>query len=144
MHSLKRPLAATGAAALLALSLTACGGGYPSDASDKDFCGGITDIVAASSVEGDEPTEEEWEKIQESYADLGDIGTPEGIGDEERNGFEVAVDAITDLDFDDAKKAFGDEDGEDTIPGVSKDDEKDVETFFDYAQETCADAISGE
>ena len=142
MTPIKRPLAAAGAAVLLSLSLSACGG-YPADASQKDFCAALADIFeVSSSIEGDEPTEGEWEKIQASYEDLGDVGTPDDIGEDERNGFEVVVDAITDLDYDEAKKSFGDEDGSDEIPGVSKDEEKDAEKFFTYASTTCADELS--
>lgn len=144
MTPIKRPLAAAGAAVLLGLTLTACGGSYPSDASKKDFCGGVEDVITATTaVEGEEPTEKEWEKLQEVYGDLGEIGTPKGIGDAERNGFEVIVDAITDLDYDEAKKSFGDDDGEDTIPGVSKEDEKDADKFFEYLGTTCADQLGG-
>lgn len=141
MTPFKRPLVAAGAAVLLALSLTACGGGHPTDASAKDFCAAVTEAgTVASEVEGDEPTETEWKKIQKSYEELGEVGTPEDIKDAERNGFEVMVDAVTGLDYDDAKKAFGSEDGDDSIPGVSKDDEKDVDAFFEYAGTACADA----
>ncbi|TNM42025.1 hypothetical protein FHP29_08670 [Nocardioides albidus] len=145
MTPFKRPLAAAGAAVLLGLTLSACGGGgHPTDASKKEFCGGVEDVITTTnSVEGDEPTEAEWKKLQEAYGDLGDIGTPKGISDTERNGFEVIVDAITDLDYDEAKKSFGDKDGEDNIPGVSKDDEKDADKFFDYLTETCADQLGG-
>lgn len=142
MTPIKRPMAAAGAAVLLSLSLSACGG-YPTDASKKDFCAALGDIAeVSSSIEGDEPTEKEWERIQGSYEDLGDVGTPDGIGEDERNGFEVIVDAITDLDYDEAKKSFGEEDGSDDIPGVSKDEEKDAEKFFTYAGTTCADELS--
>ncbi|MEV5000202.1 hypothetical protein [Nocardioides sp. LML1-1-1.1] len=144
MTPIKRPLAAVGAAALLALSLTACGGSSPTDASEDDFCASLKDTVsAATSVKGDEPTEDEWKDIQKAYQDLGDTGTPKGIGDDERNGFEVITDAIGDLDYDEAKKSFGDKDGSSDVPGVSKDDQKDAEKFFTYAGETCQDALGG-
>ncbi len=140
MTSIKRPLGTLGAGVLLALSLTACGGGYPTDASSKDFCGGITDVVAKSSdLAGEEPTEDEWKDIQAAYEDLGDIGTPEKISDDEREGFEIVVDVVTDLDYDEAEKEFGDKGGEDNLPGVSDDDNKLVEKFFVYAQKECAD-----
>lgn len=144
MTSIKRPLAAAGAAVLMGLTLTACGGSYPTDASKDDFCGGFKDIVTASTgLKGEEPSEDEWKKIQEAYGDLGDTGTPKGIGDDERKGFEAMVKAITDLDYKDAKKAFGDKDGESSVPGVSKDDEDDIEKFTKYVGTTCADALSG-
>ncbi len=142
MTPIKRPLATAGAAVLLALSLTACGGA-PTDASEEDFCDAVGKTVEViGSVEGDEPTEEEWEKVQGAYEDLGDVGTPEDIGEDERNGFEVVVDAITGLDYDEAKKSFGEEDGSDEIPGVSKDDEKDADRFFEYVGTTCQDQLT--
>ncbi len=142
MTPIKRPLAAVGAAGLLALSLTACGGS-PTDASKDDFCAAIKDTVtSATSVEGDEPTEEEWKDVQKAYEDLGDTGTPEDIGDAERNGFEVITDAISGLDYDEAKKSFGSKDGSDDVPGVSKDEQDDAEKFFTYAGETCQDAMT--
>ena len=144
MTTIKRPLAAAGVAVLLGLTLSACGGSYPEDASKKDFCGGLKDAATASTnVKGEEPNEAEWKKIQKSYGDLGDIGTPKGIGKDERAGFEVIVDAITGLDYDKAKKSFGNKDGSNEIPGVSKDDEKKAEKFFTYAASTCASELAG-
>ncbi|AIY19376.1 hypothetical protein ACIRN4_02975 [Pimelobacter simplex] len=144
MTSIKRPLAAAGAAVLMGLTLTACGGSSPTDASKDDFCGSFKDIVSTTtSVKGDEPNEDEWKKIQKSYEDLGEVGTPKGIGDDERKGFEAMVDAISGLDYKDAKKAFGDKDGSSSVPGVSKDDEDNIEKFTKYVGTTCADALSG-
>ena len=144
MTTIKRPLAAAGVAALLGLTLTACGNSYPEDASKKDFCGGLKDaFTVTTSVKGDEPSESEWKKIQKSYGDLGDIGTPKGIGKDERTGFEVIVDAITGLDYKEAKKSFGNKDGSNSIPGVSKDDEKKAEKFFEYATTTCQSELAG-
>ena len=34
-------------------------------------------------------------------------------------------------------------DSDTKLPGVSKDDEKDAETFFTYVQKECADSITG-
>ena len=98
MTPFKRPLASAGTAVLLGLSLAACGGSYPEDASKDDFCGALGDVFDVSSgIEGEEPTEDEWGDIQQSYEDLGDTGTPDDIGEDERRGFEVAVDTNTDL-----------------------------------------------
>lgn len=140
MTPIKRPLAAAGAGALLALALTACGGDAPTDASTRDFCDAVQDIFETNSeVQGDEPTEDEWEEIQDAYDDLGEVGTPDDIGDSERNGFEVVVDTITGLDYDEAKKVFASED--DSIPGVSEEEDKDADAFFEYVEEKCADAL---
>ena len=177
MRSLKRPLAATGAAVLLVLSLAACGDdgdeksgddksteatestnddassdataaeestSGTADASTEDFCGGVEDIVEVSGdLEGEEPNEAEWEEIQEAYADLGEIGPPDDIPAEEREGFDVVIEAITTLSYDDAKAAFGDEDSSDDIPGVSPADNAKAEKFFAWAATACPDLAGG-
>lgn len=144
MTPFKRPASAAGAAVLLALFLSACGSSYPTDASKEDFCNALGDVVTTSiQIEGEEPTEDEWEDIQQSYADLGDTGTPEDIGEDERKGFEVVVDTITDLDYDEAKDEFGDRGGEDVIPGVSEEENDNADKFFDYAATECAKELGG-
>lgn len=136
MTRIKRPAAALSATVLLAFSLTACGGA-PTDASEEDFCKALADVfepLVAASFE--EPTEEQWEDIQDSVEDLEEVGTPEDISDDERNGFEVFVEAVGDADYDDIKDG---EDGE--IPGVSEDDEADADKFFAYGAEKCPESF---
>lgn len=143
MNVIKRPLAATSVAVLLGLALTSCGDSYPTDASKSDFCKEIGDTVKVTSkVTGDEPNESQWKDVQKAYGDLGDVGTPKGIGDSERKGFEVIVDTITGLDYDEAKKEFGDKGGDD-LPGVSKSDSKKADKFFEYAGKECAGQLGG-
>lgn len=137
MTRIKRPAAAVGAAALLAFSLTACGGS-PTDASKKDFCGAFEDAFTPLldiSAEG-EPSEEQWEDFQDAVAELKDVGTPDGISDDEREGFEVFVDAVADADYDDVKDSEADE-----FPGVDEDDQAKATKFFGYATTTCPDAF---
>ena len=142
MTSIQRPAAAAGAAVLLALSLTACGSSYPTDAPKSDFCDSFAKAALTSfDIEGEEPTEDEWENIQKAYEDLGEVGTPDNISDDNREGFEVAVDTITDLSYDDAKESFGDE-GDDNLPGVSKEESDKAEQFFDWAGGECEAEIS--
>lgn len=135
MTRIKRPAAAAGAAVLLAFSLTACGGA-PDDASEGDFCDAFKGVFdSLLSAEGDTPTEDEWEGFQDAVGELEDTGTPEDISDDERNGFEVFVEAVADADYDDVKDESGD------IPGVSDDDQADGELFFAYGTKTCPDAL---
>ncbi len=138
MTSIKRPLAAAGAAAMLGLTLTACGGSdYPTDASAKEFCSSfVSAATVIGTVQGDQPNEAEWKKVQKAFESVGKVGTPKDISKDERKGFEVMVDTITGLDYADAKKSFG----KGNVPGVSKDDEKAVNKFTDYAGKTCASA----
>lgn len=135
MTRIKRPAAAVGAA-LLALSLTACGGA-PTDASEEDFCDAFGNVFEPLlSVSGDEPTEEQWEEFKDATSEFEDVGTPDDISDDEREGFEIYVEAVADADYDDVKDSEDDE-----FPGVDEDDNDKVEKFFSYATETCPDAF---
>ncbi len=135
MTRIKRPIAVVGATALLSFSLTACGGA-PTDASKDDFCksvGGVFETLFAADADG--PSEDQWKDVQDAVSELEDTGTPDGISDDERNGFEVFTEAVADADYDDIK------DSDDEIPGVDKDDQADGEKFFSYAAETCPEDI---
>ena len=143
MTPIKRPLAAAGAAALLALSLSACGGA-PSDASVEDFCkvtqdeAGQEDFVKAIQ-------DEDWDKIEELIKDQADdveeVGTPDDISDDAREGFEIQLDAAKGISADDLEKAFKDD--EDPFEeGLSSDDKKKVEAYSEYESKTCDESDS--
>lgn len=135
MTRIKRPAAAAGAAVLLAFSLTACGGA-PDDASEDDFCDAFAGVFEPfADITGD-PTEDQWEDFQDATGELEDTGTPDNISGDEREGFEIFVEAIGDADYDDIKDA-----DEESFPGVDKDDEAKVTQFFGYAGETCPEAF---
>jgi hypothetical protein len=152
MTPIKRLAAAGSTAALLAFSLTACGGdastdasqksSAPTDASTDDFCEAFnssTDVFADIDPEG-EPSEQAGEAVDafKEYADkLEKVGTPDGISDDEREGFEIIVEELGDLDEGEVEKYLEDPSGED-IAQVSEDDEKKVDAFTAYAGEECA------
>lgn len=144
MTPIKRPLAAAGAAALLALTLTACGGA-PADASVDDFCkvtqdeGGQEDFFKAIE-------EEDWDKVEELIKDQADeveeVGTPDDISDDAREGFEIQLDAAKGISADDLEKAFKDD--EDPFEAdLSGDEKKKVEAYNEYETETCDESDSG-
>lgn len=144
MNRIKRPAVTLGAAALLAVSLTACGGGgasgAPEDASTDDFCSAFEDYgTAFSSVEGEKPTEEEFDEIIDKVDAISEVGTPEDISEGEREGFEIFVDELGDLDYSDVEDAEGS-----NLVEVSDDDNAKVEEFVTYAGETCSGAGSTE
>lgn len=116
------------AASLLLVAGTAVGcGGAPTDASKEDFCEAYTDTSALQEAgEGDKL----GEKIQDYGKGLEDVGTPKDISDDERDGFEVYVDALKDVDDDATAEDLQE-------PDVSKDDEKKAEKFTEYAQKKC-------
>ena len=140
MTPIKRLAGTGGAAVLLALSLTACGGGAsdaPDDASAKEFCEAYN---ASSDLGEDASAEDQVEEAKDQADKIIDVGTPKDISDDEREGFEIFVDAIKDLDEDDVKK-FSDAGSEDDFKdalGASDDDFKKVTAFLTYAAETCA------
>jgi hypothetical protein len=141
MTPMKRPLASAGAVVLLALSLTACGGGAPSDASVKDFCSISAQTADEEFLKAFE--KKDYDKIadlfQQQAEEAEKIGTPKGIPDDAREGFEIQVDALKDIDGDTVKKAFESKDPskfEDEL--ISKDDQKKVEAFTKYENEKCS------
>jgi hypothetical protein len=108
-----------GAAALVvAGATTACGA--PTDASKADFC----DAVEKVSKNADD-----YDEARDAALDLGDVGTPEGISDDAREGFEISIDAFDEAeDEKDLDKAQDD---------LSSDDKKKVEAFSSYIDKTC-------
>lgn len=139
MTRFKRPAAAAGAAALLAFSLSACGGSDAADAPDSaskdEFCDGWNAVFEPLAEAGSgDPTEEQFDEFKEGVEGLTDIGTPEGISDEAREGFEIFVDAVADAEFSDFDEAEGD-----NLPGVSEDDSAKAQAFVEYAVTECTE-----
>lgn len=123
----------TGAALLLVVGTSAaCGGSdagsAPDNASKEDFCEAY---VGFYELEDDATG-----KDLHDYADeLEDTGTPDDMSDEEREGFEVYIDAINDVDEDEKVEDMDD-------PDVSKSDEEKGKAFSEYANEKCKDEIN--
>ncbi|GAA1913538.1 hypothetical protein GCM10009737_13610 [Nocardioides lentus] len=145
----KRRLAAFAAPALLAASLTACGaGGPPADASEDDFCaaynGPLEDAISSSIEEGGEPDGTViYDAVQDQATQLEETGTPEGVSDEQREGFEIYVDTITSVSEDDFVAAIEEGEEPDETADLSDEDEDRVNDFTDYASETCGEPAAG-
>jgi hypothetical protein len=141
MTSIKRLAGTAGAGVLLAFSLTACGGGAsdaPDDASKEDFC----DAYNSSSDLGEDASAEEQVEAAKDQADkIIDVGTPEDMSDDEREGFEIFTDAIKDVDEDDIDKftEAGSEDEFQDALGTSDDDFEKVTAFLTYTSTTCSE-----
>jgi hypothetical protein len=141
MTPIKRSLGAVGAAVLLAATLSACGGGPPTDASKGDFCDDVVNAEPdlsgldpeASPEEQAKAFKEELDKITEKAEE---IGTPEDIPDDAREGFEITIDKANDLDEGDLEKAIEDQD-EDFFD-VSDDEQDKLDAFNEWSQEYCA------
>lgn len=138
MISIKRPLLALGAAALMTVSLTACGGasGAPKDASVSDFCAAMSSQDAAGQKLGDKDYDKAADLLHKLADELKKTGTPKGISDEERKGFEVEVDKLGGVSSGDLKKA--DEDDNAELFKVSGDDKKAADAFDSYFAKTCS------
>ncbi|HEY1133794.1 MAG TPA: hypothetical protein VGE77_04400 [Nocardioides sp.] len=122
---MKRVLSAA-ALVLAGATLTACGGA-PTDASESDFCdafeSAFTDVGEQAMKEGDEEVD-----FGDAIDELEETGTPEGISDDAREGFENLVDALKDAD------------GK-TVDELNEEDSDDLdgdEAFSTYYAETCA------
>lgn len=121
-------------------AVTACGGDAPADASVEDFCGGLTAVGEAyGEVDPEAPTEEQVSGIKEAVADLVDIGTPEDISDDAREGFDLVTGSVADLD-DDASVEELEQAGEE----FSGSDEEKADAFDEYVEQTCDDLSGGD
>lgn len=153
MRTPKRSMAAA-TAALFIFSLSACGDsdkgddkgsdkddkdsssseepeGPAADASEDDFCGAFSNEDLA---EVDEEDFEAQADALHDYADaLEDVGTPDDIPDDARDGYEVLLEAYRDIEAGDLE----DEDAQADLEEKYKDDQDDIEAFFTYATEKC-------
>ena len=152
---LKRALA-TGAAVVIAgFSLTACGdddgggnggsgngsdaGDAPDGATTEEFCGVWTDDSLGGS-EGDSP-DEQADAAHEAADKLAEVGTPEGMDESARNGFEVFVEFLSKVDGDDIESFTnanpGDPDAFAESLGIDKEEGENVIAFITYSAQEC-------
>ncbi|GAA1504319.1 hypothetical protein [Nocardioides humi] len=129
MHTSR--IAGTAAGLLLAVALTGCGGS-PGDASSEDFCA-VWKADSGNDVDA----------VRDRAEDLDEVGTPGDIDDAARNGFEVFVEQLGEVDeaqLRELDQVAADASGLADVYGIDEDDAADVIAFFDYANGTCADA----
>lgn len=118
-------LAKVGASLVLVGVMTAaCGGGDgPTDASSDEFCDAWEKTGQVFAENSDD-----WDKIEEAYDETFEVGTPENIDDDAREGFEILKDEFDSYDsLDDMKEA--EEPGEEDMEKVT--------AFTDYQMEEC-------
>ena len=116
-----RRLALASAGLMLLGGLTACGGS-PDDASKGDFCNAFKKVGKTGSSD--------FKKFQDTVAEFGDVGTPKEISDDARKGFEFLIDKAGSADNEKDFKKVGD--------NLSKDEEKQIKAFSEYAAKTCS------
>jgi len=144
MTFIKRCAVAGTTAVLLAFSLTACGGDDASDASDAPDDASVEDFCEAfnedDGLDEDASAEEQVDAAKEQADKVIEAGTPEDMTDDEREGFEIFVDAIKDLDEDAIKDFEGaeDENAYREALGVDEDEFEKVTAFLTYSSEACS------
>ncbi len=150
---------ATGAAIVVAgFPLTACGGdgdgggegkgasdvaNSPDDASLEDFCAVWNDDSIGGGA--DDSADEQADAAHEAADKLAEVGSPEGMEESARNGYEVFLEFLSDVDGTDIEKfaeTTPDPDAFAEALGIDKDDADDVISFITYASQQCLDIPS--
>ena len=130
---------------LVAGSTVACGGGdgsgegsdsAPADASTADFCGVFEDFYKVVGELGAEAENSELiSALKDTGKDLEKVGTPEDMPEDAREGFELTVQTIEDIDADATEK-----DLEDLEKDFTEEQKKQSEAFDAYLSETCQES----
>ncbi len=149
---LKRAIATGAALAVAGFGLTACGGDgdgggdtsasdvadSPDDATLEDFCAVWNDDSIGGGA--DDSADEQAEAAHEAADKLAEVGSPEGMEESARNGYEVFLEFLSDVDGTDIEKfaeTTPDPDAFAEALGIDKDDADDVIAFITYASQQC-------
>lgn len=123
-----RRIMTVAAIGLAGATLTACGS-PPEDASTEDFCKAWTsfgETIATDKVDED--------KVKDAVSEIEEVGTPKEIEGDAREGFELTVDLLNDVDYGaedlEAEMEKADED-------VSDEDQKKLDAFEEKSGELC-------
>lgn len=137
----------TAAALLIGAVTSACGGGgggAPTDASESDFCDTQTSLIKDLIPDMSNPvapSDEDMAKAVKGWgAKLEKVGTPKGISDDARKGFEAVVEQANDIDASD----FSIDNLEELSQGgedASAEVKKQTTAFSTYLTETCGDMM---
>ena len=108
-------------------------GGPPTNASVEDFCGTFLDMIQQASEAGQDISDADAIKVAKQTADkLAEIGTPEGIPDDARVAFELAIDKIQSIPDDATRKemnAIADD--------LTDEQRKNLDALTTYVTSTC-------
>ncbi len=89
----------------------------------------------------DDTADEQADAAHEAADKLAEVGSPEGMEDGARNGYEVFLEFLSDVDGDDIAKFAeanpADPDAFADSLGIDKDDADDVIAFITYASQQC-------
>ncbi|MDR7252962.1 hypothetical protein J2X46_001947 [Nocardioides sp. BE266] len=135
-------LTTTSAILLVAAVTAACGGGgggAPADASKDDFCKAQSSLftnldIDLTNPDAALPSEKELADAMHTWAkEIEKVGTPDGISDDAREGFEETIKAAKDISEADLKSP----DLDALESDMSADAKKKVEAFTTYVGDTC-------
>lgn len=147
LSRISRPLVALGFGTVLAAGLTACGGSdvdsstsAPEGASKKEYCKAAEAVFGGTAL-SDAVKDKDWDKladrIHEGAEKLEEVGTPDGISKEARDGFGIQVNALKKIEAGDLEKAFEKPTGDPFDITISKADQKKAQTYLEYQLKTC-------
>jgi hypothetical protein len=146
--TMRTRLGLSSAVLLVGVVTAACGGGgsgAPSDASEDGFCDAanslLTDLMPEDMSTPEVPSDEDMAQAVKDWGNrMEEVGTPDGISDEARDGFEAVLAQIEDIDSSD----FSAENLEELGDGgaqASEEVQRQAEAFGDYVTETCGDPM---
>ncbi len=138
-------LALTSTVLVVGAATSACGGGAPADASEKDFCDTqsslFADLLPEDMSAPELPSNEEMAQAVKDWGrELEEVGTPDDISDEARAGFEQLVEQAGEIDAAD----FSIDKLEELEQGgadASEAAQKEADAFADYLTTTCGDPL---
>lgn len=139
-------LTVSSAVLLVGAVTSACGGGgsgAPTDASEDRFCEAVSsltaDLVPEDTSNTEMPSDEELaQSVKDWAAEMERVGTPEGISEDARAGFETVVEQTQDIDASDFSIENLEQLGEGGAD-ASEQEKTEAEAFGTYLSETCGD-----
>ncbi|MFW6773390.1 hypothetical protein ACOACO_03825 [Nocardioides sp. CPCC 205120] len=114
-------------------TLSACGGGAPTDASEEDFCSSFDSAMSSLGDQAELEADDEVD-LGDAIDELESTGTPEDIPDDAREGYESLLEALNDADG----KTVEEVEDEVQDPFGEGDDADAGEALGTYYTETCA------
>jgi len=126
---------------LIAGTTVGCGGddGPPTDASKDEFCGVFDDMLTElGALAADAEPAEAVKALKKAGDQLAEVGTPEDMSDTARDGYQIILDDIENLDDDATRDDVSSLGGD-----VSESDKKSMDAYEKYLSDTCADELRG-
>jgi hypothetical protein len=146
--TIRARLTLTSAVLLVGAVTAACGGGdsgAPGDASEDGFCEAanslLTDLMPDDMSVPEVPSDEEMARSVKDWGTrMEEVGTPEDIPDDAREGFEAVLAQIEEIDASDFSAEKLEELG-DGGAEASEEVRRQAEAFGDYVTDTCGHPI---